>query len=57
MLPDAGRVLFAVNINRYLPKLPAISVSQLNDKQLQKEHEKNAFQDAKKKTAAFPDKM
>ena len=43
MFPDATTGLFAVNSNRFLPRLPAISLSEQSDKQSQTELERNDF--------------
>jgi len=40
---NVSTVKFVVNANRYLPKFPAISLSQQIDKQTQKDLERNAF--------------
>jgi hypothetical protein len=43
LLPHGASVLFAVNANSFLPRLPTISASQQTDKQLRTELVRNAF--------------
>jgi len=43
LLLGATTIMFRVNSNRYLPQIPAISLSELSEKQLQTELEGNVF--------------